>query len=87
MEKEKNRPCFVKKVGAIRLTIFENGENGRKWLSVSLSRSYRSGDEWKETNTLSGEGDLVQAAWAIQSALEWLQNRPNGHTEHENGDN
>ncbi|MCX7429142.1 MAG: hypothetical protein NTW96_26390 [Planctomycetia bacterium] len=61
MDKETNRPCFEKKVGAIRLVIFENiGDNGKPWHNVSITRSYKSGTEWKEATTFNGEGDLAQ---------------------------
>ena len=57
MDKEKNRPCFEKRVGSIRLVIFENvSENGKPWHNVSIMRSYRSGTEWKDTATFNGEG-------------------------------
>jgi len=86
MDKEKNRPCFEKRVGSIRLVIFENvAENGKPWHNISITRSYRSGTEWKETSTFNGEGDLAQVGWAVLSALEWLA-RHNGQGNHENGD-
>jgi hypothetical protein len=87
MDKEKNRPCFEKRVGAIRLVIFENiGENGKPWHNISISRSYRSGTEWKETTTFNGEGDLAQVGWAVFSALDWLRNHQNGQGTLENGE-
>jgi hypothetical protein len=86
MDKEKNRPCFEKKVGAIRLVIFENiGENGKPWHNISITRSYKSGDGWKEATTFNGEGDLAQVGWAVFSALDWLRTRQNGGVNHENG--
>jgi hypothetical protein len=87
MDKEKNRPCFEKKVGAIRLVVFENfGDNGKPWHNISITRSYRQGTEWKEATTFNGEGDLAQVGWAVFSALEWLRTRQNGGVNHENGD-
>jgi hypothetical protein len=87
MDNEKKRPCFEKRVGSIRLVIFENfSDNGKPWHNISITRSYRSGTEWKETTTFNGEGDLAQLGWAIFSALDWLRNHQNGNGQHENGE-
>ncbi len=87
MDKEKNRPCFEKRVGSIRLVIFENvSENGKPWHNVSITRSYRSGTEWKDTATFNGEGDLAQVVWAVLSGLDWLRNHQNGNGHHEDGE-
>lgn len=88
MDKEKNKPCFEKRVGSIRLVIFENlAENGKPWHNISITRSYRQGEEWRETTTFNGEGDLVQVGWAVFSALEWLRTHQNGGVNHNHGDN
>jgi hypothetical protein len=88
MEKEENRPCFEKRVGAIRLVIFENvGENGKPWHNISITRSYRVGEEWQEATTFNGEGDLAQVGWVVFSALEWLRTRQNDGANHDHGDN
>ena len=48
---EKNRPCFEKRVGNIRVAIWENtsdsknGGTSKKWHNVSITRRYKDADE------------------------------------------
>jgi hypothetical protein len=76
---EKNRPCFEKRVGNIRLAIWEitsdNNGTPRRWHNVSVLRRYKDGQEWKEAPTYNGLGDLAQAALAIQLAVDWISQR------------
>ena len=61
---EKNRPCYDKRIGSIRVAIWENTSesNGtpKKWHNVSIIRRYKDGNDWKESPTLNGLGDLAQ---------------------------
>jgi hypothetical protein len=76
---EKNRPCFEKRVGNIRVAVWENtnDSNGtpKRWHNVSIMRRYKDGNDWKEVPTLNGLGDLAQAALAVQLAEEWIAQR------------
>jgi hypothetical protein len=76
---EKNRPCFEKRVGNIRVAVWENmnDSNGtaKRWHNVSIMRRYKDGNDWKEAPTLNGLGDLAQAALAVQLAEEWIAQR------------
>ena len=76
---EKNRPCFEKRVGNIRVAVWENtnDSNGspRKWHNVSIMRRYKDGNDWKEVPTLNGLGDLAQASLAVQLAEDWIAQR------------
>ena len=59
----------------IRLVIFENlAENGKRWHNISITRSYRSGTEWKETATFNGEGNL--AKWYGRFSPGWIDSKP-----------
>ena len=76
---EKNRPCYEKRIGSIRVAVWENinDSNGtpKRWHNVSLTRRYKDGNDWKEAPTLNGLGDLAQAALALQLAIEWISQR------------
>ena len=82
---DKNRPCYEKRVGNIRVAIWENVSDGnpvangnaspRRWHNVALTRRYKVGTEWKEAPTLNGLGDLAQACLALRLAQEWISQR------------
>lgn len=84
---EKSRPCYDKRIGSIRVAIWENTSesNGtpKKWHNVSIIRRYKDGNDWKESPTLNGLGDLAQAALAVQLAIEWISQRQEGQPNHD----
>jgi hypothetical protein len=57
----KQRPAHEIRLGRIKATIWANqGENGT-WYNVTLSRTYRDGDEWKSSSSF-GRDDLLTVA-------------------------
>lgn len=81
---EKSRPCFEKRVGSIRIAVWENTSesNGtpKKWHNVAITRRYKDGNDWKDAPTLNGLGDLAQAALAVQLAIDWINQRQEGQS-------
>lgn len=81
---EKSRPCFEKRVGSIRVAVWENTSesNGtpKKWHNAAITRRYRDGNDWKDAPTLNGLGDLAQAALAVQLAIDWINQRQEGQS-------
>jgi hypothetical protein len=72
---EKNRPVFEKRLGFIRVAVWENNNDGVVWHNVSLTRRYKDGDNWKEVATFNGLGDLAQVAAAVALAQDWIARR------------
>ena len=72
MAKQGNKPVFERRLGNTRLVIFENQNNGRTYHNVSLSRSYKDGDEWRETNTFNGLHDLALLKELISQGTQYL---------------
>ena len=70
-----NRPAYEKRLGAIRVTVWENVNDGRPWYNVAITRRYKDGDQWRETATFNGLGDLAQVGAAVQLAQDWIQKR------------
>ncbi len=59
-------------VGQIHAAIWENqGKEGKTFNTVTLNKSYKEGEEWKNTNTLSAS-DLPKAILALQKAYEHI---------------
>lgn len=69
-----NRPIHEIKLGRIRASIWTNqGDRQEVWYSVSLSRVYRDGENWK-TTTSFGRDDLPLVAKAADMAYAWIWN-------------
>ncbi len=59
-------------IGAVRATIWKNtSRTGEEFRTVRLSRSYKKGDEWKESNSL-GVKDIDKAIKVLQQASEHI---------------
>lgn len=72
-----NKPVHTIRLGAIKAAIWENtfGETTRH--SVSLSRLYKDGDQWKTTESF-GRDDLLLVGKVADQAHTWIceQHRP-----------
>ena len=78
----------VKKIqlGSIRATIWENAsDKGKPWYNVVVTRSYKDGNEFKDSNSF-GHSDLPVVSRAMDFAYEWIwEQMPNSAKEPENG--
>jgi hypothetical protein len=74
-----NRPVHEIKLGRVRASIWSN-ESDRQdvWFSVSISRLYRDGNEWK-TTTSFGRDDLPLVSKAAEMAYAWIWNVKGKH--------
>ena len=69
-----SRPFHEIKLGRIRASIWRNEKNQHGfWFSVSLTRYYKDGNQWKTTSTF-GRDDLPLAAKAAEMAYAWIWN-------------
>jgi len=62
-----NQPAAKFRLGNVTATVWLNNEH----YNTVLSKSYKDGDEWKETDQL-GTGDLMNAVRVLQRAEEWI---------------
>ncbi len=67
----KQKPVHEIKVGGIKATIWFNEYNGKVIHNVTFSRSYRAGDEWKQTTSFS-RSHLPKLSAAILEAESWI---------------
>jgi len=74
-EKPGNRPAHTIRYGAVRVAIWrnvvDNGNASRPLYCATLSRSYKDGDNWKESSTF-GADDLLLLAKAADEAHTWI---------------
>ena len=67
---EENKPKMSIRAGAVRAAIWENEtEKGVRYPTISLSRSYREGEEWREAHTYNRD-DLMRVRLVVDKALE-----------------
>ena len=72
MAKEKNQPAAKFRVGWVTATVWKNEGNGdRPFFNAVLSKSYKDGDEYKDTDQL-GHGDLLNGAKALERAEQFI---------------
>ncbi len=62
-----NKPAAKFRIGWGTATVWEND----KFFNVVLSKSYKDGEEYKDTDQL-GHGDLLNASKALERAESWI---------------
>jgi hypothetical protein len=73
---EKTKPAFEARLNGIRLAVWENETDGRRWFSAAPSRRFVSeGNEAKYTATFNGIADLVLLRELINQAIAWMSSR------------
>lgn len=70
-QKMNNRPVHVVRYGAIKAAVWLNQTASGPIHNVTLSRSYKDGEEWRETGSF-GPDDLLPAAKALDQAHTWI---------------
>lgn len=66
-----NQPANEIKLAQVRATIWLNRDGGNAWYSITVSRSYRDGEDWKTTNSFRRD-DLPLVAKATEMAYAWI---------------
>lgn len=66
-----DKPAAKFRIGFVAATVWKNQSNGSTFHNITLTRTYRDGEDLKETNSL-GHGDLLNAARLLQRAEDWI---------------
>ena len=68
----KNAPVARFRIGYVTASVWENEGNGDStFYSVDVQRTYKDGDELKNTTSL-GHGDLLNAAKCLERAEHFI---------------
>ena len=62
-----NQPAAKFRLGYVTATVWKNDD----FFNVVLARSYKDGDDWKETDQLNA-GDLLNAAKCLERAEAFI---------------
>ena len=65
-----NKPAGKFRVGYVSATVWQNDSH----FNVKLTKSYKDGDEWKETDQL-GTADLLNAAKCLERAESFISDQ------------
>lgn len=66
------RPATSIRAGGVKATVWENQtKDGNSYYSITLSRSYKDGEEWKETNSYYRD-DLPKVELVTRKAFEYI---------------
>jgi len=71
MAKTKQQPVHEIRFGAVKATIWENQTTVGTRHNVTVSRIYKDGDEWKQTESF-GRDDLQLLAKVVDQAHTWI---------------
>ena len=67
-----NKPVKTFRVGLCSASVFRNQSNGKDFLSVSVQRRYKDGDQWKSATNF-GLAELPQVARAMNLAQGYVE--------------
>ena len=71
MTTDKNKPLHTVNLGSVHAAIFpQRGDKG-SFLSVTLHRNYKDGDDWKQTNTYTAR-QLASLIAVAHKALDFV---------------
>jgi hypothetical protein len=77
-EKAANRPIHTIRYGAVRAAIWrnvvDNGNASRRIYNVTFSRSYKDGNDWKDSSSF-GPDDLLVLAKIADDAHTFIHER------------
>ena len=65
------KPVHSIRLGRIEVAIWENEGQKGSFHNVTVSRSYKDGDDWKKSDSF-GRDDLPLVAKALDQAHTWI---------------
>jgi hypothetical protein len=70
-------PVFERRLGSIRVAVFENPSETGLWWTASLVRRYKDkdSDEWRDANNFNGLQDLAVVQEAVGLAQQFIRER------------
>lgn len=73
-QNQNSRPVHSIRIGTVRASIWENRSGESTWYNVTVSRSYKDGDQWKNSDSF-GRDDLLPLAKVVDLAHTWICER------------
>jgi hypothetical protein len=70
-QSEKNRPVFVARYGTVKASVWENETRKGSMFNVTVIRSYKDGDTWKDSTSF-GFDDLLVLGKALNDCHSYI---------------
>jgi len=84
-QQPKVRPVHEVRLGRIKAAIWENDTQNGARHNVTVSRIYKDGEQWKDSNSF-GRDDLPLVAKVVDQAHSWIFEHGNGSVNNEQGE-
>jgi hypothetical protein len=65
------KPAEKFRDGAIEVAVWRNESDKGPWFSVTTSRSYKQGEEWKQSDNF-GKDDILPLCKLLDQAHSWM---------------
>ena len=75
----KVRPVHEVRMGRIKAAIWENDTQNGARHNVTVSRIYKDGEQWKDSNSF-GRDDLPLVAKVVDQAHSWIFEHGSNHS-------
>ena len=83
---EKNKPAHkIRNGSGLTVTIWKNDSDTGPFYTVTPTRSYKQGEEWKETNSYHQQ-DLLELAEMLREARAWIRSQTVGKAAEQGAD-
>lgn len=73
--KPPHKPAHTIRSGGIEVTVWRNNGEKAPWYSVTMKRTYKKGEEWKQTDSYAGD-DLLLLSKLLDQAHSWIISQP-----------
>jgi hypothetical protein len=70
--KTTNKPAYEIRLNHIRVSVWANSSERGTWFNTVLTRRYKDGEEWKDSNSFSGMADLALVAEGVRLARDFI---------------
>ncbi len=68
-----SQPAHKLQDGCLKVCIWRNFKEGRAYYTLTVSRSYRQGDDtWRESDSLNAD-DVLPMAELLREAYAWIK--------------
>lgn len=68
-------PVHKLRCGALEVAVWQKESDKGPWYTVTMSRSYKQGEAWKQSDSF-GDDDLLLLAKLLDQAHTWIIGQP-----------
>ena len=72
MTDDSKKPVFERRLNHIRVGVWANRNEKGTWFNTVITRRYKDGEKWIDSNTFNGLADLALAGEAQRLARDFI---------------